>query len=82
VITVAGAHDQQLVPCYAASVFMSLLVGLLAMACLARRKWRHKSARHKPDRSDRRRVQFTLIANPGRGKPRGIASIRATEHDE
>jgi hypothetical protein len=23
VITVAGAHDQQLVPCYAASVFMS-----------------------------------------------------------
>jgi hypothetical protein len=38
--------------------------------------------RHKPDRSDRRRVRFTLIANPGRGKPRGIASIRATEHDE
>jgi hypothetical protein len=44
VITVAGAHDQQLVPCYAVSVFMSFLVGLLAMARLARRKWRHKSA--------------------------------------
>ena len=80
-ITVAGAHDQQLVPCYAASVFMSFLVGLLAMARLARRK-ATQIGRQKPDRSDRRRVQFTLIANPGRGKPRGIASIRATEHDE
>jgi predicted permease len=44
VITVAGAHDQQLIPCYAASVFVSFLVGLLAMARLARRKWRHRSA--------------------------------------
>jgi predicted permease len=44
VITVARAHDQQLVPCYAASVFASFLVGLLAMARLARRKRRHKSA--------------------------------------
>ena len=43
-ITVAGAHDQQLVPCYAASVFMSFLVGLLAMARLARRERRHKSS--------------------------------------
>jgi hypothetical protein len=44
VTTVASAHDQQLVPCYTASVFMSFRVGLLAMARLARRKWRHKSA--------------------------------------
>ncbi len=32
-----GAHDQQLVLYYAASVFMSFLVGLLTMDRLARR---------------------------------------------
>jgi hypothetical protein len=37
----AGAHDQPFVLYYAALVFMSFLVGLLAMARLARRECRH-----------------------------------------
>jgi hypothetical protein len=27
-------------------------------------------------------VTFTLIVSPGRGRPRGIASTCATEHDD
>ena len=41
--TSTGARDQQHVLYFAASVFMSLLVGLLAMARLDRRECRHKS---------------------------------------
>jgi hypothetical protein len=43
VATAAGAHDQQLVLYHAASVFMSFLVDLLAMARFDRRECRHKS---------------------------------------
>jgi peptidoglycan/LPS O-acetylase OafA/YrhL len=80
VTTAAGAHDQQLVPYYAATAFMSLLVGLLAMARFARRKWRHKS--FVINLIGAIVVAFTLIVNPGHKKPRGIASTRATEHDD
>lgn len=78
--TAAGAHDQQLVLYYHASVFMSFLVGLLAMARLARRECRHKS--FVINLIGAIVVAFTLIVNLGRGKPRGIASTRATEYDD
>ena len=78
--TAAGAHDQQLVLYYAASMFMSFLAGLLAIARLARRERRHKS--FVINLIGAIVVAFTLIVNLGRGKPRGTASTRATEHDD
>jgi hypothetical protein len=80
VTTGAGAHDQQLVLYYHASVFMSFLVGLLAMPRFARRECRHKSI--VMNLIGAIVVAFTLIVNLGRGKPRGIASTRATEYDD
>ena len=77
--TAAGAHDQQLVLYYAASMFTSFLVGLLAIARFARRERRHKSFVINLIRAIV--VAFTLLVNLGRGKPRGIASTRATEHE-
>ena len=73
VTTAAGARDQELVLFYAVSVFMSFLVGLLAMARFASQ-----------DRSRRSLamnllgaivVAFTLVANLARGQP--IASVVA-----
>jgi len=52
-------------------VFISLLVGLLAMARFARRECRHKS--FVMNLIGAIVVAFTLIVNLGRGKPRGIA---------
>jgi hypothetical protein len=43
VTTAAGAHDQQLVLYYPASVSRAFLVGLLAMPRFARRECLHKS---------------------------------------
>ena len=78
--TAAGAHDQQLVLYYAASMFTSLLVGLLAIARRARRECRHKS--FVINLIGAIVVAFTLIVNLARGKPRGTASTSATEHDD
>jgi hypothetical protein len=78
--TAAGAHDQQLVLYYAASVFMSSLVSLLAIARFARRECRHQSFVINPIEAIV--VTFTLIVSPGRGRPGGIASTCATEHDD
>ena len=78
--TAAGVHDQQLVLYYAASVLMSLLVGLLAIARLARPECRHKSFVINPIGAIT--VAFTFVASLGPGKPRGIASTRAAVHDD
>ena len=78
--TATGAHDQQLVLYFAASVFMSFLVGLLTIARFARRERRHKPFVINLIRAII--IVFTLIVNLGRGKPRGIASTRATEHED
>jgi hypothetical protein len=43
VTTAAGAHDQQLVLYYAATVLISFLLGLLAMPRFASRECLHKS---------------------------------------
>jgi hypothetical protein len=51
------------------------------MARLARRKWRHKSAVINPIAAIAAAFSSPSSRIPG-GKPRGIASIRATEHDE
>ena len=73
VVLAAGAHDQELVLFYAVSVFMSFLIGLVAMARF--------------ERSERRLgamatsvlgallVGFTLVVNLARGEP--IASLAA-----
>ncbi len=78
--TAAGVHDQQLVLYYPASVFMSFLVGLLAVARFALRECRHNS--FVINLIGAIVVAFTLIVNLCRGKPPGIASTRATEHDD
>ena len=78
--TAASAHDQQLVLYYAPSVFMSFLVSLLAMARFAHPECRHKS--FVINLIGAIVVAFTLIVSPGRGRPRGIASTCATEHDD
>ena len=74
VVTVAaGAHDQELVLFYAVAVFISFLVGLLAMA-----RFSHQEARHKAlimNTIGAIVVAFTLIVNISRGKP--IASVAA-----
>lgn len=73
VTTAAGAHDQQLVLYYAVSVFMSFLVGLLAMARFSRQEHHHRSLAM--NLLGAAVVAFTLIVNLGRGKP--IASLAA-----
>ena len=78
--TAAGAHDQQLVLYYPASVSRAFLVGLLAMPRFASRECLHKSIVINLIRAIV--VAFTLIVNLGRGKPRGIACTRATEHND
>ena len=77
--TSTGARDQQHVLHFAASVFMSFLVDLLAMARFARRERRHKP--FVITLIGAIIIVFTLIVNLGRGKPPGIASTRATEHE-
>jgi hypothetical protein len=79
VTTAAGAHDQPLVAYYAASVFMSFLVGLLTMDRLARRERRHKP--FVMNLIGAIIIVFTLIANLA-AERRGIASTRATEHHD
>ena len=78
--TAAGAHDQQLVLYYAASMFTSFLAGLLAIARRARgnadtNRWSQNLIRAIV-------VAFTLLVNLARGKPRGTANTRATEHHD
>jgi amino acid transporter len=73
VTAAAGAHDQELVLFYAVSVFMSFLVGLLAMAYFARREGRPLSALMNGVGS--LVVAFVLVMNMARGNP--IASVAA-----
>ena len=61
-------------------MLISFLLGLLAMARFDRRECRHKSI--VINLIEAIVVAFTLIVNPGRRKPRGIASTRATEHND
>ena len=61
-------------------MFKSFLVDLLAMARFALRECRHKS--FVINLIEAIVVAFTLIVNLGCGRPRGIASTRATEHDD
>jgi amino acid transporter len=73
VTTAAGAHDQQLVLYYAVSVFMSFLVGLIAMTRFSRQERQRGSLAM--NLLGAVVVAFTLIVNLGRGKP--IASVAA-----
>jgi hypothetical protein len=73
VVVAARAQDQELVLFYAVSVFMSFLVGLLAMARFGR-------AEHRPGTTflslfGAVLVGFTLVVNLSRGDP--IASLAA-----
>lgn len=71
VTTAAGARDQELVLFYAVSVFISFLVGLIAMA-----RFSYQEARWKPFAMNvvgAVVVVFTLAADISRGKP--IASV-------
>ena len=68
-----GAHDQQLVLYYTVSVFMSFLVGLLAMARFSRREGNYASLALNAVRA--LVVAFTLALNLARGRP--IASVAA-----
>jgi hypothetical protein len=67
VTAAAGAHDQPLVVYHAASTFISFLVGLLSIAGLARPGMPTQTVRHKPDRSDRRRVHLHRAARQALG---------------
>ena len=73
VTTAAGAHDQELVLFYAVSVFMSFLVGLLAMARFALRERRAWALAM--NAVGAAVVAFVLTANMARGQP--IASVAA-----
>lgn len=73
VTTAAGARDQELVLFYAVSVFISFLVGLLAMGRFAWREHRRRSLL--VNAAGALVVAFTLIANLARGQP--IASVAA-----
>jgi hypothetical protein len=79
VTTAAGAHDQQLVLYYAASIFTSLLAGLLA---IARRPAGTPTQSFVTKLIRAIVVAFTLLVNLARGKPRGTANARATEHHD
>ncbi|GAC1434317.1 MAG: amino acid permease [Solirubrobacteraceae bacterium] len=69
----AGAHDQDLVLFYAVSVFMSFLVGLLAMARFSGQEHQHGALVMNVVGAII--VAFTLAVNVGRGQP--IASVAA-----
>jgi amino acid transporter len=73
VTAAAGAHDQELVLFYAVSVFISFLVGLLAMARFALREGRGWSL--VMNAFGAAVVAFVLAANMARGQP--IASVAA-----
>jgi hypothetical protein len=74
VVTIAaGAQDQELVLFYAVSVFMSFLVGLLAMAHFARRERRPASLTM--NAVGALVVAFVLVVNLARGEP--VASVAA-----
>ena len=73
VVVAAGARDQELVLFYAVSVFMSFLVGLLAMARFSRKD--RKLASLAMNSLGALVVAFTLAINLGRGDP--IASVAA-----
>jgi hypothetical protein len=73
VTAAAGAHDQELVLFYAVSVFMSFLVGLLAMARFSRAE--NRRASFAMNVAGALVVAFTLAVNLGRGRP--IASVAA-----
>jgi hypothetical protein len=73
VVVAAGAHDQTLVLFYAVSVFMSFLVGLIAMARFSRRAGSRASLAM--NSLGALVVSFTLAINLGRGDP--IASVAA-----
>ncbi|HEY5332338.1 MAG TPA: amino acid permease [Solirubrobacterales bacterium] len=73
VVLAAGAQDQELVLFYAVSVFMSFLVGLLAMAKFERSEGRFGSMAL--SLLGALLVAFTLIVNLSRGDP--IASLAA-----
>lgn len=74
VVLAAGAEDQELVLFYAVSVFMSFLVGLLAMARFERAEGRFGSMAMSLLGSVL--VGFTLVVNLSRGDP--IASLAAS----
>jgi amino acid transporter len=73
VTSAVGAHDQELVLYYAVSVFMSFLVGLLAMARFSRREREYGSLLLNGVGAFV--VAFTLVANLARGQP--IVSVAA-----
>lgn len=73
VVLAAGASDQELVLFYAVSVFMSFLVGLLAMAKFGRAEGRPAIAAL--SLLGALLVGFTLLVNLSRGDP--IASVAA-----
>jgi amino acid transporter len=73
VTTSAGAHDQTLVLFYAVSVFMSFLIGLLAMAVFSHRE--HRLGSLTMNAAGALVVAFTLAVNLTRGDP--IASVVA-----
>ena len=73
VTAAAGAHDQELVLYYAVSVFMSFLVGLLAMARFSRRERNYGSL--VLNAVGAFVVAFTLASNLARGNP--IVSVLA-----
>jgi hypothetical protein len=73
VVLVAGGHDQELVLFYAVSVFMSFLVGLIAMAKFSREARKPWSLAM--NSLGALVVAFTLAINLSRGDP--IASVAA-----
>ena len=73
VTAAAGGRDQELVLFYAVSVFMSFLVGLLAMARFSRQEHRHGS--FVMNTLGALVVAFTLAVNLSRGNP--LASVAA-----
>jgi amino acid transporter len=73
VVVAAGARDQELVLFYAVSVFMSFLVGLIAMAKFSRQAGRRLSLA--TNSIGALVVGFTLAVNLSRGNP--IASVVA-----
>lgn len=73
VVTAAGAHEQQLVLFYAVAVFLSFLIGLLAMARFSLKDGKHLLLFINSVAVAA--VSFTLIVNLSRGDP--IISLAA-----
>lgn len=74
VVASAGARDQELVLFYAVSVFISFLLGLLAMARFAWREGRRRALAM--NSFGAAVVGFVLVVNLGRGDP--VASLVAS----